>query len=99
MSQDTWWAAYELRRLERMWLLPADASPLERVLAYEPACFEGGRQQNYRIAALCRELGLQPPWTVHLPKDRWLPEWHARKPWPYPDSGAKPFFLEDTPCD
>jgi hypothetical protein len=99
MSQNTWWAAYERRRLERMWLLPADASPLERVLAYEPACVEGGRQQNYCIAALCRELGLRPPWTLHHPKEQWRPEWHARKPWPYPDSGAKPCFLEDTPCD
>jgi hypothetical protein len=99
MSRNTWWAAYELRRLERMWLPSAHASPLERVLAYEPACFEGGRQQHYRIAALCRELGLRPPWTLHLPKERWLPEWHARKPWPYPNSGANPFFLENTPCD
>jgi hypothetical protein len=97
MSQDAWWAAYELRRIERMWLLPADASPLERVLAYEPACPEGGRQKNYRIVALCRELGLRLPWASSLPEGQGLPDWHALKPWPYPDSGARPYFLEGTP--
>src|SRR5207245_5774321 len=75
MSKNTRRAAYEQRRLERMWLLPADATPLERVLAYEPACFEGGRQQNYRIAVLCRELGLRPPWSLHLPEAKWPQEW------------------------
>jgi hypothetical protein len=99
MPLNAWWAAYERRRLERMWLLPTDASPLERALAYEPACFEAGRQRDKRIAALCRELGLRPPLSLYLPKDQCPPEWDARKPWPYRDSGAKPFFLNDTPTD
>ena len=99
MFQNTWWAAHERRRLERIWLRPADATPLERVLAYEPACFEACGQKDHRIAVLCRELGLRPPWALSLPKEQWPPEWHARKPWPYPDSGTRARFREDEPCD
>src|SRR5881397_2922669 len=32
-------------------------------------------------------------------EDQWRPEWHALKPWPYPDTGAQALFVNDTPCD
>jgi hypothetical protein len=99
MSHDAWHLAYELRRIERMWLLPTDATPLERVLAYEPRCFEAGRQQNRRIAELCRELGLRPPWASTTPEKQWPPDWHTRKLWPYPHSGARAHFLDDRQRD
>jgi hypothetical protein len=50
-----------------MWLLPADATRLERALAYEPACAAAGRYQNAVIAKLCRELGIDPPWRQNRP--------------------------------
>jgi hypothetical protein len=51
-----------------MWLLPADATPLERALAYEPGCAAAGRYQNVVIAKLCRELGIDPPWAQNRSK-------------------------------
>jgi hypothetical protein len=53
----------DLEELERAWVLPADATPLQRALAYTPHCAAAGRYQNRIIADLCRALGILPPWA------------------------------------
>ena len=54
----------DLERLERQWLLPSDATPLQRALAYRPFCAPAAQHRNKVIADLCRELGIPPPWQT-----------------------------------
>ena len=54
----------ELERLERQWLLPSDATPLQRALAYRPFCAPAAIHRHKVIADLCRELDIPPPWQT-----------------------------------
>ena len=42
-------------------MLPCDATPMQRLLAYEPKTGPGWRHWHYLVAKLVRELGL-PTW-------------------------------------
>jgi hypothetical protein len=54
--------------LERLYLLPSDATPLQRALAYRPhQCGEAWRHRNRVIVKLCREQGLPLPWSQPPP--------------------------------
>ena len=71
----------ELVCLERLFALPSDATPLQRALAYRPDCPAAGRYKNAVIAKLCNGLGIRPPWSAHIPRERWPAAWVALEPW------------------
>ena len=51
---------HELERLERLWALPSDATPVERALLYEPRCGPAHRHRYGIIRAWGRSVGLEP---------------------------------------
>jgi hypothetical protein len=49
---------YTLARLEQLWLLPPDATPIERVLLCEPECGPAHRHRAMIITKWGRSVGL-----------------------------------------
>ena len=50
---------HELQRLERLYKLASDATPLERLLAYEPQCGPAHRQRTVLLRRWGRSVGLE----------------------------------------
>jgi hypothetical protein len=48
----------DLEDLERAWALPSDATPLERLLAYQPLTGAGQRHKTMLVTRWGRSVGL-----------------------------------------
>ena len=57
-----WEPVSDLDRLEGMWRLPSNATPLQRALAFVPLCWPAAQHKSIVIHKLCRELGIPLPW-------------------------------------